>query len=65
MGLFELFELCAIAAQPPADTGASQAAPPPGFGAEDFRSLRARLLWPGLVSAVLVCLGLLQGFAAS
>ena len=65
MGLFELFELCAMAAQPPAGGDSSQAAPPPGFEAEDFRSLRARLLWPTLVSAVLICLGFLQGFAAS
>jgi hypothetical protein len=65
MGLFELFELCAEAAQPPMGEGSSPAAPPPGFETEDFRLLKTRLFWPTLVSAVLVCLALLQGFAAS
>jgi hypothetical protein len=65
MGLFELFELCANAAQPPADAGTSQAARTPGFEAEDFRQLKAQLFWPALVSTALLCLGLLQGFAAS
>jgi hypothetical protein len=65
VGLFELFELCAEAAQPPAEDGSSRAAPPRGFEAADFEQLKAQLFWPSLVSAVLVCLGLLQGFAAS
>ena len=64
MGLFELFELCAKAAQPPTGEGSSQWGPPCGFEAEDFQLLKKRLFWPCLVSAVLVCLGLLQGFAA-
>ena len=65
MGLFELFELCAKAAQPPMGEGSSRAASPRGFQAEDFRLLKTQLFWPLLLSAVLVCLALLQGFAAS
>lgn len=64
MGLFELFELCARAAPPPMDEASSRAAPPRGFEADGFRPSKAQLFWPLLVSAVLVCVGLLQGFAA-
>ena len=65
MGLLELFELCAAAARPPMGEGSSPAAPPRGFETEDFRLLRTELFWPTLASAVLACLALLQGFAAS
>lgn len=65
MGLFELFELCARAEPPSMEEGSSRAAPPHGFEADDFQQLKAQLFWPSLVSAVLVCLGLLQGFGAS
>ncbi len=65
MGLFELFELCAKATQPPMSEGSSQPAAPCGFEAEDFQLLKEQMFWPSLVSAALVCLGLLQGFAAS
>ena len=62
---FELFELCATAAQPPMGEGVRESAPPCRFEAEDFQLLKAPLFWPSLVSAVLTCPGLLQGFAAS
>lgn len=65
MGLFELFELCAEAARPPAEAESSRAAPPRGFEPADIRQLKAQLFWPSLASAVLVCIGLLQGLAAS
>ncbi len=65
MGLFELFELCAEAAQPPVGEDSSRAGSPRGFEAEDFRLLKAQLFWPAMVSGVLACLALLEGFAAS
>ena len=55
MGAFELFELHAGSAR------CRQGR----LAAEDVRSSSAQLLWPALVSTVLVCLGLLQGLAAS